>query len=194
MPPELHLSIPSRRSACRVVLCAVAVQTQLVEQLEQTPSNASKLHTCTPAVCLQSSSRKLPNFIPRCLYVCTPAARFESSRAPFLHTYTLAACLPSSRARYLYASMSALPQRVSRAPELHTPLAPRPRPRPHTFITPPELQFLHAYTPAARFLSSRAPELHSSTPTRPQRAFLAPQLHTSFEAAPAAHPQSSGAP
>src|SRR5436190_850046 len=42
----------------------------------QTPS---KFHACTPAVCLQSSPRKLPNSIPPRLHACSTPPRLHSS-------------------------------------------------------------------------------------------------------------------
>src|SRR6266480_1657130 len=107
---------------------------------------------------LQRSTRRIPSSISRAHRAQPPAyithlpstsstqhttapTAHRAPELPFLHTYTPAARLPSSRAPYLYTSTSAHLQ-SSRAPYL----------------------CLYVYTPTGRLQSSRAPILYTHTP------------------------------
>src|SRR6266480_4625147 len=86
-------------------------------------------------------------------------------RAPFLHTYTPAACLPSSELQ------TSMPLRL------------------HARSVPPELQdsiplYLHIHTPTSRLQSSRAPFLHTYTPAACLRSSRAPYLYASTSPGP----------
>ncbi len=146
------------------------------KQLEQTPS---KFHSCTPAVCLQSSRARLPSSRFRYrLHACSAPRPFNTSTSR-----TPTTRLPSSRE---VTSMSAPPQRTFRVLYLYDSRAP----------------FLYAYTPAARhapsipphitpaarlprghlYICTPAARLHRSIPPRLHACSMTPELHTSTSA------------
>src|SRR6266480_3710871 len=94
-----------------------------------------------------------------------PAARFQSSRSPYLYTSTSTRLQRISRTPYLYASYTSLHRlQTSTALEANTSTSARLQ---HDSRAP-ELPFLYAYTPTARLPSSRAPYLYASTSARLQ--------------------------
>ena len=173
---------------------------KLLEQLGQTPSrshqnftpahlqNASRapyLHVCTPA----ARPQNLPSS-----HSSTPTRPQRASQASELRTSASTSTRPqsASQAPELHTSMllhlhsfvsghRRASARVTLPPYLHACNAPPEfynslTPRPHTYITPPEL-----YSSRPTRLQ-RPPELQSSIPLHPraQGASRAPQLHTSM--------------
>jgi len=161
----LYLCVGLRFATLSVVLHAVAVQTQLFEQLEQTPS---KFHACRPAVFPRSAPTKLPNSIPPCPHVSTPAARLQSGRTPYVHICTPAARLQSGRTPYLHVCTHAA--HLQNSYLSHAYSAPLELPS----SIPPHLHTRNAPP------SSRAQYLYASTSARPQRTSRTPYLSTSI--------------
>ena len=204
-PPHYTYSVPPellRQTPPRLYACSASPPFNTSTSARSAPPEASHLHVCTPAAYLQSFIHLyLHRHISR-LHSSAPPRLHRASRAhelPFLHTYTPAARLPSSRAPYLYTSSSARHQ-SSRAPYIHvcTPAsrlqssrAPIP-PHLHPRSARPELPSsipLHVYVCTPPELpSSIPPRLHSCS-TTPELPFLhtytlaapsrAPELHTS---------------
>jgi len=131
--PYLHTTAPSFASVCVSRHCQAVLHAVAVQIPSKLSSFSSKPHqNFTPARLQRTST------VQYLLHARTAhASRLQSSRTP--------------------TSTSARLQHTSRAPELYTSLPPRP----HTYITPPEL---HSSTPTCPQRASRAPELPSSIP------------------------------